>query len=166
MLQALNGFLLILTCDGEVFFATHSIESYLGFHQVRNTHFVESICLVFVKILYSVIFNVYLHSQLVGQSRQECQFRSTCHVYASSPLLTQHHVFRIFPRLSNLVNVPIVSSNYRVGDESKFETWKILPMDFYSIVKTIISIRWINANVSFRDDHLFDFGIISNLYFE
>jgi hypothetical protein len=33
--QALNGFLLILTCEGEVFFATHSIESYLGFHQVR-----------------------------------------------------------------------------------------------------------------------------------
>jgi hypothetical protein len=32
--QALNGFLLILTCEGEVFFATHSIESYLGFHQV------------------------------------------------------------------------------------------------------------------------------------
>ncbi|KAG8042062.1 hypothetical protein G9C98_000053 [Cotesia typhae] len=30
---ALNGFLLILTCDGEVFFATHSIENYLGFHQ-------------------------------------------------------------------------------------------------------------------------------------
>lgn len=25
---------MILTCDGEVFFATHSIESYLGFHQV------------------------------------------------------------------------------------------------------------------------------------
>lgn len=37
LLQALNGFLLILTCDGEVFFATHSIESYLGFHQVRET---------------------------------------------------------------------------------------------------------------------------------
>lgn len=33
--QALNGFLLILTCEGEVFFATHTIESYLGFHQVR-----------------------------------------------------------------------------------------------------------------------------------
>lgn len=32
--QALNGFLMILTCEGEVFFATHSIESYLGFHQV------------------------------------------------------------------------------------------------------------------------------------
>lgn len=128
MLQALNGFLLILTCDGEVFFATHSIESYLGFHQVRNTHF-ESICLVFVKILYSVIFNVYLHSQLVGWSRQECQFRSTCHVYASSPLLTQHRVFHIFPRLSNLVNVPIVSSNYRV--ECKSEISKILPIDSY-----------------------------------
>jgi len=26
---------MILTCEGEVFFATHSIESYLGFHQVR-----------------------------------------------------------------------------------------------------------------------------------
>lgn len=35
--QALNGFLMILTCDGEVFFATHSIESYLGFHQVSFT---------------------------------------------------------------------------------------------------------------------------------
>ena len=34
--QALNGFLMILTCEGEVFFATHSIESYLGFHQVIN----------------------------------------------------------------------------------------------------------------------------------
>lgn len=34
--QALNGFLMILTCDGEVFFATHSIESYLGFHQVSD----------------------------------------------------------------------------------------------------------------------------------
>lgn len=34
LLQALNGFLVMLTCDGEVFFATHSIENYLGFHQV------------------------------------------------------------------------------------------------------------------------------------
>ncbi|XP_073837033.1 uncharacterized protein isoform X2 [Musca autumnalis] len=37
-LQALNGFLMILTCDGEVFFATHSIESYLGFHQSDIVH--------------------------------------------------------------------------------------------------------------------------------
>ncbi|CAB0034050.1 unnamed protein product [Trichogramma brassicae] len=37
-LQALNGFLLILSCDGEVFFATHSIESYLGFHQSDIVH--------------------------------------------------------------------------------------------------------------------------------
>ncbi|KNC32560.1 hypothetical protein FF38_13083, partial [Lucilia cuprina] len=35
---ALNGFLMILTCDGEVFFATHSIESYLGFHQSDIVH--------------------------------------------------------------------------------------------------------------------------------
>ena len=33
-LQALNGFLMILDCNGELFFATHSIETYLGFHQV------------------------------------------------------------------------------------------------------------------------------------
>ena len=33
-LQALNGFLMILDCQGELFFATHSIETYLGFHQV------------------------------------------------------------------------------------------------------------------------------------
>ena len=33
-LQALNGFLMILDCNGELFFATHTIETYLGFHQV------------------------------------------------------------------------------------------------------------------------------------
>ncbi|XP_046670776.1 aryl hydrocarbon receptor protein 1 isoform X2 [Homalodisca vitripennis] len=37
-LQALNGFLLMLTCEGEVFFATHTIESYLGFHQSDIVH--------------------------------------------------------------------------------------------------------------------------------
>ncbi|XP_049537606.1 uncharacterized protein LOC125952273 isoform X2 [Anopheles darlingi] len=37
-LQALNGFIMILTCDGEVFFATHTIESYLGFHQSDIIH--------------------------------------------------------------------------------------------------------------------------------
>ena len=31
----MNGFLMILDCQGELFFATHSIETYLGFHQVR-----------------------------------------------------------------------------------------------------------------------------------
>ena len=36
-LQALNGFLMILDCNGELFFATHSIETYLGFHQVKKT---------------------------------------------------------------------------------------------------------------------------------
>lgn len=28
---------MILTCEGEVFFATHSIENYLGFHQVGSS---------------------------------------------------------------------------------------------------------------------------------
>ncbi|XP_054272201.1 aryl hydrocarbon receptor protein 1-like isoform X2 [Macrosteles quadrilineatus] len=37
-LQALNGFLLMLTCEGEVFFATHNIENYLGFHQSDIVH--------------------------------------------------------------------------------------------------------------------------------
>ncbi|XP_050086093.1 uncharacterized protein LOC126571541 [Anopheles aquasalis] len=37
-LQALNGFIMILTCDGEVFFATHTIESFLGFHQSDIIH--------------------------------------------------------------------------------------------------------------------------------
>ena len=27
---------MILDCQGELFFATHSIETYLGFHQVRK----------------------------------------------------------------------------------------------------------------------------------
>lgn len=29
---------MILTCEGEVFFATHSIEGYLGFHQSDIVH--------------------------------------------------------------------------------------------------------------------------------
>ncbi|GFQ84014.1 aryl hydrocarbon receptor [Trichonephila clavata] len=33
ILQALNGFLMILTCDGEVFYTSHTVETYLGFHQ-------------------------------------------------------------------------------------------------------------------------------------
>ncbi|XP_059083734.1 aryl hydrocarbon receptor-like [Tigriopus californicus] len=37
-LQALNGFLMILDCNGELFFATHSIETYLGFHQSDVIH--------------------------------------------------------------------------------------------------------------------------------
>ena len=37
-LQALNGFLMILDCNGELFFATHTIETYLGFHQVSTNH--------------------------------------------------------------------------------------------------------------------------------
>lgn len=34
--KALNGFLLILTCDGEVFYTSHTVETYLGFHQVSK----------------------------------------------------------------------------------------------------------------------------------
>jgi hypothetical protein len=43
LLQALSGFLLILDCQGEVFFATHTIENYLGFHQVRHHDWIEAL---------------------------------------------------------------------------------------------------------------------------
>ena len=36
--QALNGFLMILDCNGELFFATHTIATYLGFHQSDVIH--------------------------------------------------------------------------------------------------------------------------------
>ncbi|KAH7644890.1 aryl hydrocarbon receptor-like [Dermatophagoides farinae] len=38
ILQALNGFLLILTCEGEVFYTSHTVETYLGFHQSDICH--------------------------------------------------------------------------------------------------------------------------------
>ncbi|XP_015926692.1 aryl hydrocarbon receptor isoform X2 [Parasteatoda tepidariorum] len=38
ILQALNGFLMILTCDGEVFYTSHTVETYLGFHQSDICH--------------------------------------------------------------------------------------------------------------------------------
>jgi aryl hydrocarbon receptor len=44
ILQALNGFLLILTCDGEVFYTSHTVETYLGFHQVSHSTYSEESC--------------------------------------------------------------------------------------------------------------------------
>ncbi|KAJ6215967.1 hypothetical protein RDWZM_010467 [Blomia tropicalis] len=38
ILQALNGFLLILTCEGEVFYTSNTVETYLGFHQSDICH--------------------------------------------------------------------------------------------------------------------------------
>ena len=47
-LQALNGFLMILDCNGELFFATHTIETYLGFHQVLIIFFeLPDLCYLF-----------------------------------------------------------------------------------------------------------------------
>ena len=37
MFQALNGFMFTVTCQGEVFFASRTVEQYLGFHQVSLT---------------------------------------------------------------------------------------------------------------------------------
>lgn len=37
-IQALNGFIFILDCEGEVFFSTHNIENFLGFHQSDIIH--------------------------------------------------------------------------------------------------------------------------------
>ncbi|XP_064629394.1 hypoxia-inducible factor 1-alpha-like isoform X2 [Lineus longissimus] len=38
LLQALNGFVFMVTCDGEVFFASRTVEQYLGFHQSDIIH--------------------------------------------------------------------------------------------------------------------------------
>ncbi|XP_050391766.2 uncharacterized protein LOC126810627 [Patella vulgata] len=38
ILQALYGFLFVVSCDGEVFFASRTVEQYLGFHQSDIIH--------------------------------------------------------------------------------------------------------------------------------
>ncbi|PVD28478.1 hypothetical protein C0Q70_11066 [Pomacea canaliculata] len=38
VLQALYGFIFVVTCDGEVFFASRTVEQYLGFHQSDIIH--------------------------------------------------------------------------------------------------------------------------------
>ncbi|KAI5699302.1 hypothetical protein M8J75_000869 [Diaphorina citri] len=74
-LQALNGFLVILTCEGEVFFATHTIESYLGFHQSDIVH--QSV----YELVHSedreelqrqLMWNSFLPPESAGISLQEC----------------------------------------------------------------------------------------------
>jgi len=54
-LQALNGFLVMLTCDGEVFFATHTIENYLGFHQVNKSIIKQLNTLIDFPQIYTIV---------------------------------------------------------------------------------------------------------------
>lgn len=66
--KALNGFLLILTCDGEVFYTSHTVETYLGFHQVSHT--IQS-------KPYDIVRHCYLSSPLRRQQTDKNSERET-----------------------------------------------------------------------------------------
>lgn len=89
ILQALNGFLMILTCEGEVFFATHSIEGYLGFHQVT-----ESFSNSFLMRKYIFLFTVGYRSSIsvrVGSFRRQGRTATTVNVeFLPASRIRQH----------------------------------------------------------------------------
>ncbi|KYN00771.1 hypothetical protein ALC62_08454 [Cyphomyrmex costatus] len=99
--SALNGFLLILTCDGEVFFATHSIESYLGFHQ--------STC---------------VHTQHAAVTPTlSSQVRHTCHV------CPRHHPFRetMYPSTRTDGRHTFFSSNSGSSTQTREDRLRLIP---------------------------------------
>nr|CAH7757950.1 unnamed protein product [Callosobruchus chinensis] len=86
-LQALNGFLMILTCEGEVFFATHSIEGYLGFHQSDIVH--QSV----YELVHSedreelqrqLMWNSFLPAESGGMGLQDALLPENCHLLERS----------------------------------------------------------------------------------
>lgn len=131
-LQALNGFLMILTCDGEVFFATHTIESYLGFHQVSARAKTGSFINVFIlpSAPYFILFThprifVYISHSVRGTS--SFLLCSDCH----APPLTMPYPTTIQKRrsISYFINF---SWSFRIHLSSHMISKHSYPLLFFS----------------------------------
>ena len=105
MLQALNGFLMILDCQGELFFATHSIETYLGFHQVTrfilnftiSSRFIYNFT-IFLEFsrTFSRSLSPHHHPNKPWPRSVSCGSRQTITIIALLTIASSHSCLRVF----------------------------------------------------------------------